>query len=606
MLEDIRNSKERADQHVVTALRRIDEHVDRILSKLSINLKVDSRSCSAQQAVGEVSHKDEASLEVDMDMLGTACDKVVEVDNSDSAWRKRLDNFLDHSPDINVSERIKKLELELAAALIDKNIGDHASQASSLTNAPRFKAKALSWQPKAAREGNALPRGESHDHTLATVRENEEEDQPSIWDHPGQALRAFSFGARSFSFTSLISRNTEMTPPPGIPVDQVDREDSEHGSTASYPVEKKRFSRLDEAPQRAFVINARRLIATQKILHLLHELINSSAIAALTLVQAGTTRQLFSTVGFLTSVVLIFTMHDNRWDHIDIADTCTLLPLLSNDNEDATGNEVHNPNRMLKAMSFTVSGIWYWVWRLLHVIGVTCCTISWLVLVRYWGMVNNEEQANPMEDAIDAWVHNVAQDEDDGAALGMQVTVGTLMFVLHLLFEYIYGREMCAVMPLTTRSQVWDPRQDGVPFKFWWFGLPSMWFTTEVAHRDLFHWMDSAHPTKHIFQIYPQELALYALSGHEQRAFLKDTLKEAKLFDGKLRKFITREVDGEEKYLNLGIELCFYDGQLQKAHCPFPGEFLELGEAGDHVIRRSTYFNFQDMVDKMHQLTKEF
>merc|ERR1719491_711157 len=182
-----------------------------------------------------------------------------------------------------------------------------------------------------------------------------------------------------------------------------------------------------------------------------------------------------------------------------------------------------------------------------------------------------------MGDILDQWVQEVVHDADDGAVLGMQVLVASLMFGLHAAFELVYCYEMGSVMPFTDEGDVRDPRKLGLPIRFKLFGLPSMWFTSEEVLRDLSRWVELVYPSSRVSQIYPQELALYALSGEDERLSLQDTLKHAKLFDGKCRNFVGLEQGQEPR--SLQIELCYFDCQFKRANCDYIGEFLQLGDA---------------------------
>lgn len=639
-LEEMRASRDKVDAHVVAALQQMDEHVHRILEKVVINFspQVEVRPSSSTSALAS-----EPQVR-DVDVFAA------ENASADSAWRKTLLQIVGKGLEANqlhsrlfqelnsrgrespvpsvpppepppplptrsepsrqapqnnqetaeLNERILKLELDLAAALIDKNV----RTVVLFDPNPRFtddQVKATrhvesnKLRPREGDKGNNPNpnyRADNPEHALATVHEHESEaSQPSRVPRTDTA----SFSVASHNTTSTTSVGSRA--PVRIP---------SHGSGSSqaecsYPV-----GILEgEAPQRAFIINVRRLTNMQKTFSLLHSLIDSTAIAALTLVQAATTGQFYSSVIFILSVVMVYAMHDNRWDHIEISDMQTLLPLLANDEEDANGLREWNPNSVLKAMSFTASPAWRYIWRVLHVVGLALCTLAWIVLIRLWKHANDHDGENPMEDTIDKWVERLVQEDDDAAVLGMQTLVGTLMFMLHLLFEYIYKREVCGVMPYTKEKKVWDPRKDGVPLSYRFFGLPSMWFTTDAVLRDLYRWMDTAHPTKNISQIYPQEMALFALSGQEERRSLQESLKDAKLFDGKNRMFITNDAGGGEAQ-SLGIELFYYDEQLKNAEFANPGEFLELGDTGEHMVTRKSITSAAvDMVNTLKQWTQE-
>lgn len=316
------------------------------------------------------------------------------------------------------------------------------------------------------------------------------------------------------------------------------------------------------APTRAFVINVRQLISAQETLSLLHELIKSTAIAALTLVNAGSLEQFRTTVCFLVSSIMIFVLHQWHWDDLEIEDFAMLMPLLSDD-DDEIG--MPNPNRLLKAMTVTQSNVWKWISRCLHVLCVAVATMAWIICSQWW----SGEATSPFM----AWIQSCfVATEEDGLVLGMQLSVCSLMFFLHLLFEFFYHNETCVVMPRTANSGIWDPRTDGLPWRLWLLGLPSMWFTSMEVLDDLKHWIDKAIPTKVVADIHPQEIAYYALSGTEQRQTVQHALKCAKLFDGEKREFIERSDGGPPEALN--IELCFFDDALHAKDCPYPGDFL--------------------------------
>jgi len=167
----------------------------------------------------------------------------------------------------------------------------------------------------------------------------------------------------------------------------------------------------------------------------------------------------------------------------------------------------------------------------------------------------------------------------------MQVVVGSLMFVVHLLFEFVFMREMSAVMPPTSSSQAWDPRKDGLPWRYRFFGLPSIWFSSAQALQDLKTWIDLSQPNRRVSEVYPAELALYALGGETERYRLQAGLKEAKLFNGKTGIF-ERSEDGSPR--SLDIELCFFDSQLQRPDCSFAGEFLQLAPMEEDYVLMSS------------------
>lgn len=335
------------------------------------------------------------------------------------------------------------------------------------------------------------------------------------------------------------------------------------------------------APKRAFVINTRRLIDAQETLVLFHELLSSTAIAALTLVNAGTVRQLASTCWFLSYTTPIFILHLSQWDMLDISDIATLMPLLSDDDEDLHGKVVANPNRLLKAVSFSSSLLGHYFRFFFNIIWFLVLAFMLLICSRDLKLTKFEEG-----DSIDEILNVFVATEEDMEVLNMQVFVGFLMFMVHCFFEFYYYHDTCSVMPRTVSNGIWDPRTDGLPWRFRVLGLPSMWFTSQDALEDLKHWIDLAVPTSRVVSIYPQEIAYYTLAGSEERVAVQSALKNSKLFDGRQREFVDRgELGGTE---TLNVELCFFDEALQNKLCPFPGEFLSVfGEPESQVQRGS-------------------
>lgn len=89
-------------------------------------------------------------------------------------------------------------------------------------------------------------------------------------------------------------------------------------------------------------------------------------------------------------------------------------------------------------------------------------------------------------------------------------------------------------MPYWNRARrvPWDPVAHGIPHRFRWLGLPSMWFTTTDAYADLSLWIEQAKGRPHerkVNKIFPEEMALFSLqaSGACQ---LRRTLRHAKLY----------------------------------------------------------------------------
>lgn len=330
------------------------------------------------------------------------------------------------------------------------------------------------------------------------------------------------------------------------------------------------------APERAFVINMRRLIDSEENLVVFHELLTSTAIAALTLVQAGTWEQLRTTIWFLAFTVPIYMLHLEQWDMLDVEDMEQLLPLLSDDDDPISG--VLNPNSLLKGLSISSSCVARWTRTFFH-ISYTCIICFMIVLCDR--SLSRGASSEAELDFIDTALQFFAHSEEDLAVLNLQVFVGSLMMALHGIFALYFYRETCGVMPRTKDNAVWDPRFDGVPWRFKMFGLPSMWFTSQDALNDLKKWIDYAVPTSKVLAIYPQEMAYYALKGSEQRGSVECALKQSKLFDGRTRQFFKEP--GATQPEVLSIDLCFFDAALQNPACAYPGEFLIMRD--DDSIR---------------------
>merc|ERR1712166_122143 len=124
-----------------------------------------------------------------------------------------------------------------------------------------------------------------------------------------------------------------------------------------------------------------------------------------------------------------------------------------------------------------------------------------------------------------------------------------------------------------SESLAWDPRRDGVPWTYWLLGLPSMWFTTPNTMRSFKKYAVAAQlgaqGSMDRVDIYPEELARYALLGDDEREELSRALHESKWVDGSA----FGQADGAAE--TLGITLCFFDTQGVDENCD------RLGQAFD-------------------------
>jgi hypothetical protein len=314
-------------------------------------------------------------------------------------------------------------------------------------------------------------------------------------------------------------------------------------------------------PPRAFVVNFRRLVEVQKILAIIHEFIRSTAIATLTLVAAANWYQLTFSIVFVTLVLALFAVHEMRHDRMDIEDYKSLVELLEDDDGRCHGKTVENPNRLLKALSLSHGHNRRSRAFLTCTGSVAIVVIIWINIFWSWASLPPDEK----------WLG--VFNEDDQRVQATLLLVGTAMVCFHIAFEWLYWRETQCVMPMVQDGNVlraWDPKLtgDGVPREYHWFGLPSMWFTSRRAYDDVKLWTTlSRKENEHVLmKLHPEEMALFALKP-EGAAYLRRTLKDAKLFSMGSWKFLTRDgkngepraVDKGEDPEQLNMSFVFFD-----------------------------------------------
>eukprot|EP00435_Cladocopium_sp_Y103_P020927 s3291_g5.t1 len=314
---------------------------------------------------------------------------------------------------------------------------------------------------------------------------------------------------------------------------------------------------------RGFVVNFRRLMELQKVFAIIHELIKSTAIAALTLVLASDVWQLGYSVMFVVILFMIYGFHAAHYDTMDIGDYCNLVELLEDDNGVCGGRNVDNPNRLLKALSLARTGRRRRAVLIIVLFGLLCSGM-WTMVAYSWTM---ELQDSGM------W-------QIGGEFYATLLLVGTLMFIFHFIFEWLYWRETQCVMPYWNRARKvpWDPVIHGTPHRFRWFGLPSMWFTSSDAYADLSLWIHHAkgHPCgRKVNKVFPEEMALFSLSARNA-CQLRQSLRHAKLYNVHKASFLTRCEDAKSSCQRLGslpkgkdpeelkIDFVFYDIQSKE------------------------------------------
>jgi hypothetical protein len=345
----------------------------------------------------------------------------------------------------------------------------------------------------------------------------------------------------------------------------------------------------NKQPDRAFVVNFRRLVQVQKVLSLIHLIIKSTAIASLTLVSSAYWTDLLSSIVFVVLVLALYAVHEFRHDRMDISDYKNLGRLLEDDHGFRNGQEVQNPNRLLKALSLGSD-------HSRRARAVLTIIVSALISLAMWASVLFcwESQA----DGGELWLGLF--NEHDVTMQATQLLIGSVMVCFHVSYELLYWRETQAVMPWdATRNMPWDPREkqgQGLHLSHRWLGLPSMWFTSREAYDDLRLWITlsrSKHESSHVVtKISPEEMALFALDP-DNAGDLRQTLKHAKLFSLSDWKFLVRDpasgeqdncpvrwshrtrgrmqplrpVNTSEEPEELGIELALFDNAT--------GQFLE-------------------------------
>lgn len=294
---------------------------------------------------------------------------------------------------------------------------------------------------------------------------------------------------------------------------------------------------------RAFVVNVGRFIDKCELLDLCHFMLQSTAVAALTMTAAGTLRQARNTGVFVIFTYVIYFLHHSRYDILEISDMMRAIDV-------QPSSPPGNPNGVLKCMTLTVRGL--------------ANTLEWtLVLSIYFGVLFLCYLMNQ------AWAHQCPDDfscpeagtsmlavlvsdaNDDMEALSMQFMVFTLILVLHALFEIMIWYETRSVMPLGPEGQPWNLEKDGVPWKYWLLGLPSMWFTSQAAKDEVERFMRALHGVKGAgVKFYPEQLAKLAIVTDHERTLLVNTLKNAAFYDVSKREY--------HESVKLGIHLVFY------------------------------------------------
>lgn len=312
----------------------------------------------------------------------------------------------------------------------------------------------------------------------------------------------------------------------------------------------------EEALSRAFVVNFRRLMEMLKVFAIFHELIKSTAIAALTLVVAGSMWQLAYSFLFVAVLLSLFGIHFTHYDSMDISDFKKMAGLLEDDG--AVWGEVplSNPNRLFKALTLSRGGSWR---RAVTLTFALLCFVMWAILIADWlGALKHGHK----------WMEFL-----DGGFYATLLLVGTAMLFFHITFEWLCWRETLCVMPPPDIDEMdCDATGAEVPRSHGWLGLPSMWFTSAEAYNDLRLWIANSKRLGELAavpRIFPAEMAIFALDTNGG-CQLRNALLHAKLYSEQDAAFLTRRHStcGQPRSLGcreepeeLCMDLVFYDNQ---------------------------------------------
>jgi len=322
-----------------------------------------------------------------------------------------------------------------------------------------------------------------------------------------------------------------------------------------------------EPLQRAFVVNFRRLLEMLKFFAIIHELMKSTAIAALTLVAAGSVLELAYSFIFVAVLLSLFGVHFTHHDTMDVSDFSAMTCLVEDDKGVWNGRLVSNPNHLFKALSLSHRGAWR---RAITCTFTLLCLIMWIVLFTdWWGWL---ETGTSLTDFL------------GGGSYATLLLIGTSMLFLHIAFEWLYWRETQCVMPPPILDSI-DGDDEGLelPPSYCWLGLPSMWFTSAEAYNDLRLWIANAKRLgdARAPRIFPAEMAIFALDA-KGSCQLRSALLHAKLYSEQDSTFLTRRHSscGQPRSLGcreepeeLGMDLVFYDNQSDEFSQPEAAAF---------------------------------
>jgi len=347
---------------------------------------------------------------------------------------------------------------------------------------------------------------------------------------------------------------------------------------------------------RAFVVNFRRLMDLYKVFHIIHELIKSTAIAALTLVVAGDSWQLTYSIVFVAVLLSLYGFHWSHYDTLNVDDYRRKADLIEDDDGECNGRTISNPNRLLKALALSRRGRRRRALVTLVVFSFFCLFLWTLVFVQWCLGI---EFQGMLEDFMKA---------DFYVTL---LLVGTLMLLFIICFEWLYWRETSCVMPWIQdanaptgeRRMPFDAKRHPIPVGYRWFGLPSMWFTSVEGWDHLRCWINNAQKLGDYgagCKPFPAEMAVFALDA-SGGCHLRNALLHAKLYNARTKEFMTRKegtkswrcVRKDEEPHELDLDLVFFDSQ--SSEYLQPEENYQQGQV--HLLQRSMSLSLDQKSD---------
>jgi len=284
--------------------------------------------------------------------------------------------------------------------------------------------------------------------------------------------------------------------------------------------------------------------------------------------------------------MLLYAFHAAHYDTMDVGDYRHISNLLEDDDGECNGRRIQNPNRFLKALALSRRGRRRRATTI--IVGFAAsCVLMWVVVTMMW-LGNDSLLPLPEDFAIDFYP--------------TLLLVGTLMLGFIIVFDWIYWRETQCVMPMHDGRAPYNPQRHPVPRRYLWFGLPSMWFTSQEAYDDLRLWITCAQKRKGSTdvcqqralksKIFPEEMAIFALDT-EAGCQLRNSLLRSKLYGVNSGKFLVQTRSGNgvaglrsigkgENPVELQVHLLFFDNQT----CEYmePEEGYHSGQV--HLLQR--------------------